>query len=179
MSPTQSAVLGWTHKRLGGPLDQIREASKRLESWGLTEAPEEVATRALAIIDRAIHPNVLAIVLDTAMSHQLIATRSNLGRRSAPCRAGDTCQRGNVRRRPPRQTSDGNRYNRNELEAIRELVPSKPNETATKLRRARSADRRARIHAAGSLITRGVRRPQFRAPATAGHKCHSLGGRNA
>ncbi|MBC7949400.1 MAG: hypothetical protein H7Y42_16055, partial [Chitinophagaceae bacterium] len=39
-----------TRKRFGGPLDQIRDAAKRLKSWGLTEAPEEVATRALAII---------------------------------------------------------------------------------------------------------------------------------
>ena len=74
-SPTQSAVLGWTRKHFGGPLDQIHDAAKRLKSWGLTEAPEEVATRALAIIDRAVHPNASAIVLDTAMGQELIAVR--------------------------------------------------------------------------------------------------------
>ena len=74
-SPTQSAVLGWTRRHFGGPLDQIRDAAKRLKSWGLTEAPEEVATRALAIIDQAVHPNASAIVLDTAIGQELIAAR--------------------------------------------------------------------------------------------------------
>lgn len=125
-SPTQSAVLGWTRKHFGGPLDQIRDASKRLKSWGLTEAPEEVATRALAIIDRAIHPNASAIVLDNAMSHELIAAHK-VNSADDPRlveRVTLADEEMSVGALLIGRRSDGNRYNRQELEAIRELVPS-------------------------------------------------------
>lgn len=125
-SPTQSAVLGWTRKHFGGPLDQIRDAAKRLKSWGLTEPPEEVATRALAIIDRAVHPDASAIVLDTAASTELLAARDttsavdprlveHLALADEEISVGTLL----IGRR-----SDGNRYNRQELQAIREIVPS-------------------------------------------------------
>ena len=125
-SPTQSAVLGWTRRHFGGPLDQIRDAAKRLKSWGLTEAPEEVATRALAIIDQAVHPNAAAIVLDTAKTHELIAAREVVSADDPRLiekltLADDETSVGTllIGRR-----SDGNRYNRQELEAIREIIPS-------------------------------------------------------
>ena len=53
-SPTQKVVLGWT-RRFSGPLERIKGA-KRLKKWGLTETPEEIATRALSLIDQTIHP---------------------------------------------------------------------------------------------------------------------------
>jgi hypothetical protein len=125
-SPTQNAVLGWTRRHFGGPLDQIRDSAKRLKSWGLTEAPEEVATRALAIIDQAVHPNASAIVLDTAMSQELIATREvtsaddpRLVERLTLADEETSVGTLLIGRR-----SDGNRYNRQELEAIREIIPS-------------------------------------------------------
>jgi len=125
-SPTQSAVLGWTRKHFGGPLDQIHDAAKRLKSWGLTEAPEEVATRALAIIDRAVHPNASAIVLDTAMSQELIAAR---GATSADDprlieRLTLADEETSVGTLLIGRRSDGNRYNRQEVEAIQEIIPS-------------------------------------------------------
>ena len=98
-SPTQSVVMGWTRRHFGGPLHQIKDAAKRLKSWGLTEGPEEIATRALAIIDQAVHPNASAIVLDMATSHEMIAVaRSKLARRSAAGRAAGAGRRGNAGR---------------------------------------------------------------------------------
>lgn len=125
-SPTQNAVLGWTRRHFGGPLDQIRDSAKRLKSWGLTEAPEEVATRALAIIDQAVHPNASAIVLDTAMSQELIAAREVTStddpRLVEQLTLAD--EETSVGTLLIGRRSDGNRYNRQELEAIREIIPS-------------------------------------------------------
>jgi hypothetical protein len=125
-SPTQSAVLGWTRQHFGGPLDQIRDSAKRLKSWGLTEAPEEVATRALAIIDRAVHPNACAIVLDTAMGHELIAAREVASADDPRLIEKLTLEdeESSVGTLLLGRRSDGNRYNRQELEAIREIIPS-------------------------------------------------------
>ena len=125
-SPTQSAVLGWTRRHFGGPLDQIHGAAKRLKSWGLTEAPEEVATRALAIIDRAVHPTASAIVLDTAMGQELLAVReaSSADDPRLVERLTLADEETSVGELLIGKRSDGNRYNRQELEAIREIVPS-------------------------------------------------------
>ena len=125
-TPTQSVVLGWTRRRFGGPLHQIRDSAKRLKSWGLTEGPDEIATRALAIIDRAVHPTASAIVLDMATSQEMIAARHatspddpRLVERLALADEDTTVGTLLIGRR-----SDGNRYNRQELEAIREIVPT-------------------------------------------------------
>ena len=125
-SPTQNAVLGWTRRHFGGPLDQIRDSAKRLKSWGLTEAPEEVATRALAIIDRAVHPNASAIVLDTSMGHKLIAAREVTSADDPKLIEKLTLEdeESSVGTLLIGRRSDGNRYNRQELEAIREIIPS-------------------------------------------------------
>ena len=125
-SPTQSAVLGWTRRHFGGPLDQIRDSAKRLKSWGLTEAPQEVATRALSIIDQAVHPNACAIVLDTAMGHELIAARDVTSADDSKLIEKLTLEdeESSVGTLLIGRRSDGNRYNRQELEAIREIIPS-------------------------------------------------------
>ena len=125
-SPTQSAVLGWTRRHFGGPLDQIRDSAKRLKSWGLTEAPQEVATRALSIIDQAVHPNACAIVLDTAMGHELIAARDVSSADDPKLIEKLTLEdeESSVGTLLIGRRSDGNRYNRQELEAIREIIPS-------------------------------------------------------
>lgn len=125
-SPTQSLVLGWTRRHFGGPLDQIRDSAKRLKSWGLTETPAEVATRALAIIDQAVHPTASAIVLDTALGHDLIAARdaesADDPRLVEKLTLAD--EESSVGTLLIGRRSDGNRYNRQELEAIREIIPS-------------------------------------------------------
>lgn len=124
-SPTQSAVLGWTRRHFGGPLDQIRDSAKRLKNWGLTESPEEVATRALSIIDQAAHPAASAIVLDTAMGHELIAAREATSAEDPRLVEKLTLEdeESSVGTLLIGRRSDGNRYNRQELEAIREIIP--------------------------------------------------------
>jgi hypothetical protein len=126
-SPTQSAVLGWTRKRFGGPLDQIHDAAKRLKNWGLTESPEEVATRALSIIDQAAHPAASAIVLDTAMGLELIAARGEVTSSDDPRLIEKLVledEESSVGTLLIGRRSDGNRYNRQEIDAIREIIPS-------------------------------------------------------
>ena len=124
-SPTQSVVLGWTRKRFGGPMDRVRGAAERLKNWGLSETPQEVATRALAIIDEAIHPAASAIVMDTATGRELLAARDvdspddkRLVERLILVDEESSVGTLFIGRR-----SDGNRYNRHELEAVRELIP--------------------------------------------------------
>jgi hypothetical protein len=125
-SPTQSAVLGWTRRHFGGPLDQIQDSAKRLKSWGLTESPQEVATRALSIIDQAAHPAASAIVLDTAMGHELIAAREVTSADDPKLVEKLTLEdeESSVGTLLIGRRSDGNRYNKQEIEAIREIVPS-------------------------------------------------------
>lgn len=125
-SPTQSAVLGWTRRHFGGPLDQIHDAAKRLKNWGLTEPPSEVATRALSIIDQAVHPLASAIVMDTAMGDELIAAREVTSADDPRLieRLVLEDEESPVGVLLLGRRSDGNRYNRQELEAIREIIPS-------------------------------------------------------
>ena len=165
-SPTQSAVLGWTRRHFGGPLDQIRDAAKRLKSWGLTEAPQEVATRALAIIDQAVHPNASAIVLDTAMGHELIAAREVTSADDPKLIEKLTLEdeESSVGTLLIGRRSDGNRYNRQELEAIREIIPS----LAEALRVARGRFSRESRHAAANGGNGGTPRAAGRRSAEAG-----------
>ena len=124
-APTQSVVLRWTRRRFGNPVEQMHSAAQRLKSWGFTEPPAEVATRALAIIDQAIHPSASAIVLDTAMSRELIAAREvqsdddpRLVERMTLADEESSVGMLLLGRR-----SDGNRYNKLELEALAEIIP--------------------------------------------------------
>ena len=124
-SPTQSLVLGWTRKRFGGPVDRMRDAAKRLKKWGLTETPAEVATRALSIIDDVMHPSASAIVLDAALNRELVAAR-NVSSADDPelvenLKLED--DEGSVGTLLLGRRSDGNRYNRQQLEALQELIP--------------------------------------------------------
>jgi len=142
-SPTQSIVLGWTRKRFGGPIDRVRGAAERLKNWGLTEAPEEVATRALAIIDEAIHPTASAIVMDTATGRELLASRD--AESAADPKLIEHLvladEESSVGTLLIGRRSDGNRYNRQELEAVRELIPN----LADALRVARSRHSRESV----------------------------------
>ncbi|MEO5972716.1 MAG: hypothetical protein ABIP91_05075, partial [Sphingomicrobium sp.] len=133
-SPTQSVVLGWTERRFGGPLERVHGAVQRLKRWGLTEVPAEVASRALSVVDEVIHPAASAIVLDGADG--LAAAR---GTQSAADPAlierlilAD--EEGPVGALLLARRSDGNRYNRHELEAVNLLAPA----IADALRAARS-----------------------------------------
>ena len=104
----------------------MRLASARMKKWALTETPAEVANRALAIIDDVMHPSASAIVMDTALSRELIAARDI-------CSADDpelverlalTDEEGPVGMLLLGRRSDRNRYNRQQLEALEELISS-------------------------------------------------------
>jgi hypothetical protein len=125
-SPTQSLVLGWTRKRFGGPLDRMRLASSRMKKWALTETPSEVATRALAIIEDVMHPSASAIVLDTALSREMIAARNTRSPDDLELveKLPLTDEEGPVGTLLLGRRSDRNRYNRQQLEAVEELIPS-------------------------------------------------------
>ena len=142
-SPTQSLVLGWTRKRFGDPLDRMRSSASRMKKWALTETPAEVATRALEIIDDVMHPSASAIVLDEALKREMIAARDV----SSPDdpelieKLALTDEEGPVGALLLGRRSDRNRYNRKQLEAVEELVPS----LAEALRIARSHHSRERV----------------------------------
>jgi hypothetical protein len=124
-SPTQSAVLGWTRQRFGGPLDRIKGSAERLKNWGLTETPAEVATRALGIIDAAVHPAQAAVLLDLPQGTEMVAARNvqSADDRRLLERLTLEDEEGPVGELRLGRRSDGNRYNRQELEAVRELIP--------------------------------------------------------
>ena len=125
-SPTQSLVLGWTRKRFGGPLDRMRDVASRMKKWALTETPQELATRALGIIDEVIHPSASVIVMDTALSRELIAARevSSSDDPELIEKMALTDDEGPVGILMLGRRSDRNRYSRQQLEAIQELIPS-------------------------------------------------------
>ena len=124
-SPTQSAVLGWTRRRFGGPLDRIEGAAQRLKTWGLSETPTDIASRSLGIIDEAVHPAAAAVVMDLPHGRELVAARGVRSERDPKLiEAIDLAdEEGSVGRLLLGRRSDGNRYNRQELEAVRQLVP--------------------------------------------------------
>lgn len=124
-SPTQSLVLGWTRKRFGGPLDRMRGASLKMKKWALTETPAELATRALAIIDDVMHPSASAIVLDTALSRDLVAARNVTSADDPELieKLALADEESSVGTLLLGRRSDGNRYNRQQLEAADELIP--------------------------------------------------------
>lgn len=124
-APTQSAVLGWTRQRFGGPLDRIKGSAERLKSWGLTETPAEVATRALGIIEAAVHPAQAAVLLDLPHGREMVAARNVQSPDDKRLLERLTLEddEGTVGELRLGRRSDGNRYNRQELQAVRELIP--------------------------------------------------------
>ena len=125
-SPTQSLVLGWTRKRFGGPMDRMRGSSERMKKWALTETPAEVATRALAIIDDVMHASASAIVLDGALSRELIAARGTTSADDPQLveKLALTDDEGPVGTLLLGRRSDRNRYNKQQLEAVEEMIPA-------------------------------------------------------
>ena len=125
-SPTQSLVLGWTRKRFGGPLDRMRSAAGRMKKWALTESPAEIATRSLAIIDDVMHPSASAIVLDGPLSQELVAARGAASADDPELveKLSLADEEGPVGTLMLGRRSDRNRYNRQQLEAIEEMIPS-------------------------------------------------------
>lgn len=124
-SPAQSAVLGWTQRRFGGPLERIEGAAQRLKTWGLSETPADIASRSLGIIDEAVHPAVSAVVMDLPAGPEMVASHGVQSHRDPKLiETIDLAdEEGSVGKLLLGRRSDGNRYNRQELEAVRQLVP--------------------------------------------------------
>jgi hypothetical protein len=118
--PAQSVIMGWTRKRFGGPGEILAELPDKLREWSLVETPTEIATRALARIDRAIHPAYAAVALDGTGS--VIATIGDVAQ-SADARTLPLVDEGNrvgtllIGRR-----SDGNAYSRVTLAGLDDLL---------------------------------------------------------
>ncbi|MEO8176686.1 MAG: hypothetical protein ABI626_08510 [Sphingomicrobium sp.] len=125
-SPTQAVVLGWTRRRFGGPLDRIKGAAERLKKWGLTETPEEIGTRALSLVEETIHPAAAAIAIDTPRGPELLAGRGceSLDDHQLVERLPLADEESSVGELRLSRRSDGNRYNRNQLEAVRAILPA-------------------------------------------------------
>jgi hypothetical protein len=103
----------------------MRTASARMKKWALTETPAELATRALGIINDVMHPSASAIVIDTAMGSELIAARdaSSADDPELIEKLALTDDEGPVGTLLLGRRSDRNRYNRQQLQAVEELVP--------------------------------------------------------
>ncbi|WP_310467482.1 hypothetical protein [Sphingomonas sp.] len=122
-APTQNVVLGWTERRFGGPVERVAGAAQRLKKWGLTEVPHELASRALGCVEEIIHPAAAAIVLDNG---ETLATHGTASSEDPALseRIVLTDEEGPVGTLLLGRRSDGNRYNRHELEAAQLLAPA-------------------------------------------------------
>jgi hypothetical protein len=91
----------------------------------LTEAPAELAQRALGIIDEAVHPMCAAIEIDRPDGPEVLALRNVQSSSDAKLldRLELADEEGRVGTLRLGRRSDGNRYNRQELGAVRELSP--------------------------------------------------------
>jgi hypothetical protein len=120
--PAQSVIMGWTKKRFGGPGQLLAELPEKLREWSLVETPGEIAARALARIERAIHPAYAAVVLDGS------------GRKAALATIGSTDQSDDTRALPLNdegikvgtlfigRRSDGNAYTRAALAGLGDIL---------------------------------------------------------
>jgi hypothetical protein len=118
--PAQSVIMGWTRKRFGGPGQILAELPEKLREWSLVESPGEIAARALARIERAIHPAYAAVMLEGDSSPLAMIGAAD---ESSHARALGLYDEGNrvgtllIGRR-----SDGNSYTRAALAGLDDLL---------------------------------------------------------
>lgn len=150
-APTQSVVLGWTKRHFGRDSDKLRGLAARLAVWRTTEDAPEIGMRALAAIAQALHADSAAILALTPVGRELVAARDIADPEAL-------AEPGGLDEEDPRfplslplededgpvgmlligPRSDGNRYNRDEREALSAIVEP----LAEALRAARSRARR-------------------------------------
>ncbi|QNM82889.1 hypothetical protein H8M03_00495 [Sphingomonas sabuli] len=120
-APTQSVVVGWTKRRFVGAGSKLEDLAEQLSEWRLSLPPDDIAQRVLERLDDAIHPAFAVLSVIAGGTDRAIATR---GRTGTAFRTVDLVDReGTVGRLVLGRRSDGNRYNREELEALRDLAP--------------------------------------------------------
>lgn len=150
-APTQSVVLGWTKRHFGKDADRLRGLAARLAVWRATESAPEIGMRALAIVAESVHADSAAILALTPTGRELVAARDIEGPEAL-------AEPGAVDEGDPRfpimlplededgpvgtlligRRSDGNRYNRDEREAVAAIAEP----LAEALRAARSRTER-------------------------------------
>jgi hypothetical protein len=132
-APTQALVLRWTRKRFAKSSSKLHTMTQRLPAWSAAASPAELGMRALAAIAESVHPSRAAVLTLTPTGNELLASRG-IDEPGTIVRNG-TDQDSRFPMRLPLEDddgpvgtlllgprSDGNRYNRDEREAIEELA---------------------------------------------------------
>jgi len=134
-APTQSLVLGYTKRRFGKYSSKLKTTAERLPAWSATASPADLGMRALAAIAESVHASRAAVLTLTPTGRELVAARGI--EEPEALAAPET-----VPEEDPRFTlqlpledddgpigtlllgprSDGNRYNRDEREALQALT---------------------------------------------------------
>lgn len=134
-APTQSVVLGWTKRHFAKEAEKLRNLTKRLAVWRTTESAPEMGMRALAVIADSVHASSAAILALTPTGRTLVAARdvAEPEALAEPGAAPDEDPRfalalplededGPVGTLLIGPRSDGNRYNRDEREALEAIA---------------------------------------------------------
>lgn len=130
-APTQSVVLGWTKRHFGKDAERLRSLPERLTVWRTTENAPEIGMRALAVVAESVHADSAAILALTPTGRELVAARDveDPEALAEPGALDDLETRfplllplededGPVGTLLVGPRSDGNRYNRDEREAV-------------------------------------------------------------
>ena len=130
-APTQSVVLGWTKRHFGKDAEKLQGLPARLSVWRTTENAPEIGMRALAVIAESIHAGSAALLALHPTGRELVAARDIDDPQAL-------AEPGALEEEDPRfplfiplededgpvgtlligRRSDGNRYNRDEREAV-------------------------------------------------------------
>lgn len=130
-APTQSVVLGWTKRHFGKDADKLSALPARLAVWRTTETALEIGMRALAVVADSVHADSAAILALTPTGRELVAARDiddpqalaepgaiDEGDPRFPLMLPLEDEDGPVGTLLIGPRSDGNRYNRDEREAV-------------------------------------------------------------
>lgn len=134
-APAQSLVLGYTKRRFGKYSNKLKTTAARLPAWSATASPAELGMRTLAAIAESVHASRAVVLTLTPTGRELVAAR---GIEEPEALAAPEALPEQDPRFPmhlpledddgpigtlllgPR--SDGNRYNRDEREALQALT---------------------------------------------------------
>jgi hypothetical protein len=132
-APSQALVLRWTKKRFANASSKLHTMTQRLPAWSASASPAELGMRALAAIAESVHPGRAAVLALTPTGNQLLASRGiddpeTIERATPewdprfPMRLSLEDDDGPVGTLLLGPRSDGNRYNRDEREAIETVI---------------------------------------------------------
>jgi hypothetical protein len=175
-APTQSFVLGWMKRHFRTNADRLRDLAAQLADWRNTDNPAEIGTRSLEIIARTVHASSIALVGPDPAEGEVIASQNIAADELAKIGSGNDSR---FPIRLPLQVheecvgtllvgprSDGNRYNRDERDALSGLA--RPLAEAIRFARSqtlREDSLRRMIQAVESRLAQIERGPGSAAPA--------------